>query len=274
VTVTGTGFLDQDAGTNVVTFGGVPGTGVTVMTDTTLTVSTPVHPPGLVDVVVTNNRGSATLMNAFTFIGVCRWDAVFGGSAGSGANSDDSSTLNSFGFTFPFYGVNQSSVYVGSNGYLTFGTGFGDFTWSGTTELSKTMIAPMYNDLRPNTSVGMVHFKTDSSTTAVITYDQIDEWPSGPANTFQVQIFSSGRFCMLWNGMNSTGNGGTIGVAISPGSGSQTNVDFSALSFTPVGSSEAIYEEFNSGFDLDSGVADFFPDGSGGYTVIFYALPP
>ncbi|KKQ06027.1 MAG: hypothetical protein US16_C0027G0005 [Candidatus Moranbacteria bacterium GW2011_GWE2_36_40] len=64
ITITGTGFY----GTPSVTFGGTAATGVTVVNPTTLTVITPAHVVGQVNVVVINpDSQSATLANGFTF---------------------------------------------------------------------------------------------------------------------------------------------------------------------------------------------------------------
>jgi hypothetical protein len=64
VTITGTHFTN----TSAVTFGGVAGTSVTVVNDTTLTVVTPAHAVGAVDVVVTTPQGSGTLADGYTYI--------------------------------------------------------------------------------------------------------------------------------------------------------------------------------------------------------------
>lgn len=58
VTITGTGFTGVTIGG--VTFDGVAGTSINVLSDTQLTVRTPVHLPGVVPVVVTNPRASST----------------------------------------------------------------------------------------------------------------------------------------------------------------------------------------------------------------------
>ena len=63
VTLTGTGFT----GATAVTFGGTPGTALTVVDDTEITVTTPAHAAGAVDVVVTNPGGTDTLVGAYTY---------------------------------------------------------------------------------------------------------------------------------------------------------------------------------------------------------------
>ena len=63
VTITGTNFV---AGATV-TFGGAAATNVTVVSNTSITATTPAHAPGAVNVVVTDNNGSGTLTNGFTY---------------------------------------------------------------------------------------------------------------------------------------------------------------------------------------------------------------
>ncbi|MDB5308070.1 MAG: Alkaline phosphatase [Gemmataceae bacterium] len=64
VTITGTGFT----GATDVTFGGVSGIGLTVVSDTQITVTTPAGAVGAVDVVVTTPGGSDTATGAFTYV--------------------------------------------------------------------------------------------------------------------------------------------------------------------------------------------------------------
>lgn len=60
------------AGTNLqgvtnVTFGGAGGTALNVVSDTEVTVTTPAHASGAVDVVVTDDSGAVTKTGAFTY---------------------------------------------------------------------------------------------------------------------------------------------------------------------------------------------------------------
>lgn len=65
VTITGIGFTD----TTSVTFGGIAGTGLVVVDDTTITVTTPAGTAaGAVDVVVSGTSGDDTLVGGFTYI--------------------------------------------------------------------------------------------------------------------------------------------------------------------------------------------------------------
>ena len=67
VTLTGTGFLNNAAGTNTVTFG-VGSATIVAVSDTSITCDTPAGTASAtVDVVVTNVNGSATLVGGYTY---------------------------------------------------------------------------------------------------------------------------------------------------------------------------------------------------------------
>lgn len=63
VTITGTGLLEAQG----VTFGGTAATNVVVVSDTTITCTTPAHAGGAVNVVVLLDAGNATDTNGFTY---------------------------------------------------------------------------------------------------------------------------------------------------------------------------------------------------------------
>jgi PKD repeat protein len=64
VTITGTNLT----GATVVTFGGIAATGITVIDANTITVTTPAHAAGAVNVVVTTPGGIATGTGAYTYV--------------------------------------------------------------------------------------------------------------------------------------------------------------------------------------------------------------
>ena len=67
VTITGTGFL---AGA-MVSLGGTPAIGVTVVSSTTITATTPAHAAGAADVVVSNaEQHAGTLPNGYTYTSI------------------------------------------------------------------------------------------------------------------------------------------------------------------------------------------------------------
>jgi hypothetical protein len=65
VTITGTNFVSGAT----VTFGGTAATNVTVVSSTSITATTPAYAAGVVNVMVSDSGGSATLTNGFTYVG-------------------------------------------------------------------------------------------------------------------------------------------------------------------------------------------------------------
>jgi len=63
VTIIGTNFVSG----SMVTFGGTAASDVTVASSTSISATTPAHAAGAVNVVVSDNNGSSTLTNGFTF---------------------------------------------------------------------------------------------------------------------------------------------------------------------------------------------------------------
>lgn len=63
VTILGIGFT----GATAATFGGTAGTGLTVNSDTSITITTAAHAAGLVDVAITTPEGTITFPSAFTY---------------------------------------------------------------------------------------------------------------------------------------------------------------------------------------------------------------
>ena len=62
--ITGNNFT----GTLLVTFGGTPATGVTVLDDSTISAIAPAHVAGTVDIAVTTLLGSGTGTNLYTYV--------------------------------------------------------------------------------------------------------------------------------------------------------------------------------------------------------------
>ncbi|WP_213816881.1 S-layer family protein [Glaciihabitans sp. dw_435] len=93
VTITGTGFV----GATGVTFDGTAGTAFTVVNDTTITVTTPGHAVGSVDVVVVDPAGNSTPVQ-FEFRGVASGATSLAPSTGSEAGGTVI-TIDGTGFT-------------------------------------------------------------------------------------------------------------------------------------------------------------------------------
>jgi hypothetical protein len=93
VTITGSGFT----GATGVTFGGTAATAVTVVSDTSITATTPAHAAGSVDVVVTAPGGTATGTNAYRYAAVPTYTSIV--PAAGPVAGGNSVTITGTGFT-------------------------------------------------------------------------------------------------------------------------------------------------------------------------------
>lgn len=107
VTITGTGFQAANA---TVAFGGVNGTGVSITSDTSLSVLTPASATaGPVSVSVANANGTATLPNAFVY-----------GNGGGGGGGGGSTVTENLGGVVEFNNVKQGGDPAYSQGFGLF----------------------------------------------------------------------------------------------------------------------------------------------------------
>ncbi len=124
---------------------------------------------------------------------------------------DDCSQKINFtgGFTFPFYGSTYNSVFVNSNGNLTFTVGdtypypsFEMFIGGGTLP----RIAPFWVDLFPPSSpAGGGVFYSQEPTRFIVTWVQVPYFFGGapPFNTFQVVLYNDGRVAFAYEYLDS-----------------------------------------------------------------------
>lgn len=89
------------------------------------------------------------------------------------------------------YGTAYSTFYVGSNGYVTFGSGDTSYSATLATHFNKPRIAGLYRDLNPATG-GTISWKqlTDR---AVVTYQNVPAYKTTNSNNFQIEMFFDGR---------------------------------------------------------------------------------
>lgn len=160
-------------------------------------------------------------------------------------------------FSFPYQGANYNSVFVNSNGNLTFGSGDPDFSESVTDFLSgPPRIAPLWDDLNPS-SGGLIIADGDSSSMTV-SFVGVPEFFATGANTFSVTMNADGTINIGYAGVSATD--GIVGVT--PGSniaGGPGAVDLStSATWSATGST---YEQFSFGnpFDLDLSAQDYIP---------------
>lgn len=98
--------------------------------------------------------------------------------------------------TVSLYGVAYNGFHVGSNGYVTFGSGDSDYDESLGEHFALPRVAPLYDDLNPS-SAGTVSWRRFGDHVAV-TWQDVPEYNTSNQNTFQVQLFYDGRITMSW----------------------------------------------------------------------------
>lgn len=172
------------------------------------------------------------------------------------ALGDDASVEVPLGFDFPFNGALYSSVFVNSNGNLTFGSGDTDFSESVAELLSdQPRIAPLWDDLSPNAggSVG-VEFGAGSAT---VIFDSVPQFAAGDSNTFMVTLRDDGSFTIEYGLVAATD--GLAGASEGGGAADPGSADLSAGG--PFSAAGTTYELFNAGNpnDLSGATLDFIP---------------
>jgi len=129
------------------------------------------------------------------------------------------------GPAFPFYGVSYDSIFVGSNGYITF-TGGDVSPRPSATSLATEMprIAALWADLDVTNSGGIYYNRISGR--HIITWDAAREFPSGGANTFQISLYDDGRIAFAYKKIKARSSL----VGISPGNSPERAlpIDFSS----------------------------------------------
>jgi len=156
------------------------------------------------------------------------------------------------GFSFKFYGTTYTSVFIGTNGFLTFGAGSGDPEESVSSFLSEQpRIAALWHDLDvtpsrlPSADDGI--FAKQLADRLVITWKRVPVFNTQQFNTFQIVIFSDGRIILSYNGISASS--ALVGVSPGNNSGQPNNVDFNAPPNTPL--TGAVFERFSNLLQLD-----------------------
>ena len=125
--------------------------------------------------------------------------------------SDDSSALVTLsGVTVPHYGTTYSSFYVGSNGFITFGSGDTQWSESLTNHFTKPRIAGLFRDLNPPVAGGTVKRRQFADRIAV-TWLNVREYGTILTNSFQIEMFFDGRIRITLLTLNS--KKGLIGLS-------------------------------------------------------------
>jgi hypothetical protein len=98
--------------------------------------------------------------------------------------------------TVSLYGQRRNTFFIGSNGYLTFDTGDTTVLETVADHFRLPRISALFDDLNPETG-GSISWKELGDHVAV-TYQNIPEYLSTGANSFQMELFFDGRLRLTW----------------------------------------------------------------------------
>ncbi len=169
---------------------------------------------------------------------------------------DDASVEVSLDFSFPFQGESFGSVFVNSNGNLTFGSGDTDFSESVLELLNEQpRIAPLWDDLSPNQG-GLVIADSGSDSLSV-TFQNVPEFLASTTNTFTVTLSSSGAINVTYGAIAATD--GIAGVTPGNGASDPGSTDLSAApTLSAIGTTYELFDSDNPN-DLSGVILDYEP---------------
>lgn len=165
--------------------------------------------------------------------------------------ADDDAREVALPFRFPFFGASYQSVYVNSDGNLTFGSGDTATTERSLGRMSggQPRIAGLFRDLDPSQSSGGVRVLADASRVVVswVSVPEFQDIGTGMPQTFQIRLYPDGGIQLAYSNVNTL----EAVVGISPGSGLGTT---SLVSFAGGSSEEfsaTIAERFTDVTEVD-----------------------
>ncbi len=175
-------------------------------------------------------------------------------------------------FSFPYYGTTVTSTYVGTNGYLTFGSGDSTYTENLPAFNNLPRIAAFFDDLYAGQSADAtsgLYVNSSIPNLFLVTYLKNPHYgTSTPFNTLQIQLYSDGRIIFAYNGIGSLNTGTIVGLTPGPNSPAQA-VDYVTQTNVNIPAGTSVYEYFNATqlFNLDQTFVVFTPISGGGYNV-------
>ena len=122
---------------------------------------------------------------------------------------DDYMQIDLSGKQIDFYGTSYETIYVGSNGYITFVSGDIHSLESLENHFDLPRISALFDDLDPSAD-GKVSFKQlDDS--IVVTFEDVPEFSLSNANSFQIEIFYNGKLRTTY--LNIDAGDGLVGLS-------------------------------------------------------------
>jgi len=160
------------------------------------------------------------------------------------ALGDDDYVEVGLGFGFPFQGSTWTSMFINSNGSITFGGGDTDYTESVYDLLNdRPRVAGLWDDLRPP-SGGQITVQQDA-TSATVNFVDIPEYYSTGANNFSITLYATGDVMIEYGSVTATD--GMVGVSPGLGASDPGETDLSAAG--TLSASGTTYELFTGSSD-------------------------
>ncbi len=139
-----------------------------------------------------------------------------------GDDPDDSS-LGPFaiGFQMPFYDEIYSSLYISTNGTISFVSDA--YPWANlplpNSDAPPALLAPWWDDLNSdNVENGTIYMRANGIDSVIITYHDFPKWSTGERHTFQAILHSYGDITFQYLSMGSDGGSATVGIQNEAGS--------------------------------------------------------
>lgn len=139
-------------------------------------------------------------------------DATSGGTIV--AEGDDTYEYVSLPFSFNFYGNIYNGLYVSSNGYVSFGSGYSTYSNDciPSTSTPNNAIYAFWDDLQPTGgSNGNVYVKQVDSSTFVVEWYQVKRYGSTDYETFEIVLRNDDSITLQYQSMSNT-ESATVGV--------------------------------------------------------------
>jgi len=127
------------------------------------------------------------------------------------------------GIQFPFYDQMQTQVYIGSNGFLSFGAGYTSLSNQSlpTAATPNNLIAMFWDDLYPTAaSTGTVKYLSDPENDRfIVQFTTVPHCcnPTGPPETFQCILYGDGNILVQFQDMQGSRISATVGIENSTG---------------------------------------------------------
>ncbi|MEN3044672.1 MAG: nidogen-like domain-containing protein [Candidatus Hydrothermales bacterium] len=148
------------------------------------------------------------------------WDNT---STATGLTGDDQTLQFSLPFSFPFYGKNYNSIYICTNGFMSFTSNSNKYTPDQipNSNAPNALIAPFWRDLNPAAGGGSITYYSGSDK-FVVTWDNIKNYGNTNRQSFQVVLYPNGtiefRYKSITNDYTTArgieNEGGTVGVTV------------------------------------------------------------